>query len=419
MMIARLGLPGHHPGQLGVPLTTQRFKSVAQEMDTPDKRIQTYCEMYRSPDVRLAALFFTKVFRAREVLDGLVGWPLLGTRVKGLFVKSSPLIFPDHYLDGFKPFERIRFDSIDKKNLEGCWMPARQENPKFPKTTVVMGHGYGGDWRSLLPVAEAFRQAGINCFLFDFRDHGRSERWKTSFGFHEGKDIAGAVDFVREKYGDKAENIFYYGHSMGAAAFLMTPDSLKQHPMPKQIKGAILDAPYANFKVVAERFLKLMSQFKLLEKHVNVDNLMNGLSLIGQDYLNLPFPLWKMQPWRIASQPSSPLLEVPMVILHSKDDDTTPYTESVQNYQALKRAGHPKVWSILMDGANHMFGWMPDGKQEIYITSQRTDTQTGKTISDYGLTFMEAILAQKTPDFNTIGFDSLPKESDSKLDVAA
>jgi fermentation-respiration switch protein FrsA (DUF1100 family) len=87
------------------------------------------------------------------------------------------------------------------------------------KGTIVFGHGRFGSKDPDLKYAPWFREAGYNSFLFDFRGHGRSEGSYTSFGFHERKDLLGAMDFLRSK---GISSVGVIGFSLGGAVGIST-----------------------------------------------------------------------------------------------------------------------------------------------------------------------------------------------------
>ena len=99
-------------------------------------------------------------------------------------------------METFAPIQPLNFKSVDGTPLKGYWMPS--ETPS--DTTLVVGHGFSMDFRSMVQISDILRDNGYNLFLFDFRAHGQSKGKMCSFGFHEGKDIAGAVSYVDEFY---------------------------------------------------------------------------------------------------------------------------------------------------------------------------------------------------------------------------
>lgn len=106
------------------------------------------------------------------------------------------------------PFTEVMFPSRDGLILHGWFIPApgvtafsldEKDWATESRGTVVLGHGRFGSKDSDLKYVPWLREAGYNCFMLDFRGHGRSEGNYTSFGCHERKDLLGAVGFLSGK----------------------------------------------------------------------------------------------------------------------------------------------------------------------------------------------------------------------------
>lgn len=157
------------------------------------------------------------------VVVGLVAWRWSTELIKS--PEPDELSRPDEY--GL-PFTEVLFPSTDGLTLHGWFIPAEgvaafsledDDWATASKGTVVFGHGRFGSKDPDLKYAPLFREAGYNCFLFDFRGHGRSEGDYTSFGFHERKDLLGAVDLLRSK---GISSVGVLGFSLGAVVGMTT-----------------------------------------------------------------------------------------------------------------------------------------------------------------------------------------------------
>jgi pimeloyl-ACP methyl ester carboxylesterase len=120
------------------------------------------------------------------------------------------------------PFAPVMFPTGDGLTLHGWFIPAPGGEPFSAKDedwtgnskrTIVLAHGRFGSKDPDLKYVPWLRDAGYNCFLFDFRGHGRSEGEYTSFGYHERKDLLAAVELLRGKGIDQVGVI---GFSLGA-----------------------------------------------------------------------------------------------------------------------------------------------------------------------------------------------------------
>lgn len=154
---------------------------------------------------------------------GLVAW-----RWSTELIKSPRPDEPSSPSDYGLPFAEVLFPSRDGLTLHGWFIPARgvtafsledEDWATGSKGTVVFGHGRFGSKDSDLKYVPWLREAGYNCFLFDFRGHGRSEGDYTSFGYHERKDLLGAIDLLESK---GIPRVGVLGFSLGAVVGIST-----------------------------------------------------------------------------------------------------------------------------------------------------------------------------------------------------
>jgi alpha-beta hydrolase superfamily lysophospholipase len=99
--------------------------------------------------------------------------------------------------------------------------------PPAPRATVVLHHGLRGSREQTLGRAVLLARAGYRCVAFDHRGHGESAGGYTSFGYHEGRDAAAVLDFVRERWPDQPRAVL--GMSMGAAAICFAAESTRDY----------------------------------------------------------------------------------------------------------------------------------------------------------------------------------------------
>lgn len=157
---------------------------------------------------------------------------------------------PDHY--GL-PFTEVLFRSQDGLMLHGWFIPAQgvtafslqdDDWARGSKGTVVIGHGRFGSKDADVKYAPFFREAGYNSFLFDFRGHGRSAGDYTSFGFHERKDLLGAIDFLWTK---SITSVGVIGFSLGGVVGIDTA------AVCEQIVAVIADGAFVELRSTLAR----------------------------------------------------------------------------------------------------------------------------------------------------------------------
>lgn len=115
-------------------------------------------------------------------------------------------------------FETIDFRATDGTALRGWWMtPATREDGR---ETVLVCHGFGGDKATALPMAKDLVSSGFNVLVFDFRAHGESGGYLSTFGNVERRDVLGAVRWLKAQHPAQARRILGFGTDMGAAALI-------------------------------------------------------------------------------------------------------------------------------------------------------------------------------------------------------
>jgi uncharacterized protein len=100
--------------------------------------------------------------------------------------------------------------------LAGWYVPAATDiGPAGP--TVILAHGWGSNKSTLLDRAAILHDT-YNLVLFDFRNHGQSERSATTQGVREAGDLRAVVDWLETA--KAPDQIAVLGVSMGAASAL-------------------------------------------------------------------------------------------------------------------------------------------------------------------------------------------------------
>lgn len=191
-------------------------------------------------------------------------------------------------------------------------LPALEPLPAGRRPVVVFFHGNAGNISHRMQKLRLFRSMGASVLLFDYRGFGRSRGRPSEAGTY--LDGEAAALHMREARGVPPGRLVYYGESLGCAVALET--ALKLPP------GAlILDSPFT--------------------------------SVVEMGRILFPFlPVAWMVRYRYDNLGKIPHLKVPLLVLHSEEDDIIPFDMGRRLYEA---APAPKRMVILQGDHNDGF----------------------------------------------------------------
>jgi alpha-beta hydrolase superfamily lysophospholipase len=221
-------------------------------------------------------------------------------------------------------YESVRFTTDDGVTLSGWLIPAARETP----TAVIVLHGFSGNRLAELEAFVPWLHDRHHVLQLDFRGHGESDPGFVTFGSHERRDVAAAVDFLRSR---GLGPIALFGVSMGAAiAILAGPD------LP--VAAIVADSPFA-------------------ELHHPVGNRMREvgypLPAIGSRAIVAAAAV------RTRSRLPDPIRAVAhlapraLLVIAPKEDQLISWRQGLRLYEA---AGEPKEL-LVVEGAGHAGGY--------------------------------------------------------------
>jgi|GEM_PF-848791 len=413
------------PGYFSSPAANRLPEPVDTPLDNPQDSITTTHSSPQAPEIKLSA---TDRMVIRTIAAGYLRMPRIPARWRGF-------LSPDAYqkMTGL-PMEKASFSSVDGIPLKGYWFPLPNQ-PKDSGKTVILGHGYCANAGNMLPLIRPLHDAGYHVFLFDFRAHGNSGGEKTSIGYHEGKDLAAAVGFLKENYPKQTEEINYLGHSMGAAAYLMAPKSLEKHPAERQklidhLNRVILDSSYEVIKPSEDPYVAGYLEETLSKSRMSpalwlnptkrwLQHIVKGFESQSAAMMDLPAPLNQLYPAELYKK--HPEFQTkPLLLLHGQDDTRTAFTNSEAIFNtltAIADTGHPFVESIHfvpLEADHFVTDWKPAHSKSAYKSILRDKERYIQSI--------QAFLAGKQPAHHKPPLKGAPAAADSEaeqLDSAA
>lgn len=224
--------------------------------------------------------------------------------------ENSRVYHPTRHLDGTgadlgKPFEDVFFKASDGVELNGWFYPAESQNGEM---AFLNCHGNGGNISDRLGMYRAMLAMGASVLTFDYRGYGRSKGKPTEEGTY--LDAQAAYRWLRQK-GFAARNIIVYGESLGGGI-------ASELCLREETGGLVLQSTFTSLPDI-------------------------GAEL----YPYLPVRL--MGRIKYDTRGKLPRIKVPVLVLHSRDDDFIGFRHSERNYAA---ANAPKFFAELSGGHN-------------------------------------------------------------------
>jgi uncharacterized protein len=222
--------------------------------------------------------------------------------------------------------ERVAIRAGDGIQLSAWFIP----RPGAP--AIVLLHGYPADKADLLPLASALAPQ-FATLLVDQRYFGDSEGRATTLGFRERDDLKRAVDFL-ESRGAKSVGVF--GLSLGGAVALLTA---AEDP---RIRAIAAYAPFSDLRLLGHELYRWMwlARYPFVEAM-----LLWSRVLLGAD-ISRPAP-----------RDAAARLEVPVLLVHSRQDEQIAFSHAERLRDAL--AANARAEFEFMERGRH--GELPTG----------------------------------------------------------
>jgi hypothetical protein len=233
------------------------------------------------------------------------------------FSEKGIVFFPDPNLIGTPadfglPYEDVYFNAADGVKLHGWWVP----KPGAP--VLVWFHGNAGNISHRLENLKLLHDlVGVQVFIFDYREYGRSQGRISREGTF--LDAAAAYRYAAETRGVPAADLVLFGRSLGT---VLAVDQAVRNPC----RGLIIESPFTNSSDMARMLAPFLFDWR---PRVPYDN----LGKIGQ-------------------------VKVPVLVIHGSDDEIIPVEMGRRVYAA---AQSPKELYII-PGAHHNDTYLVGGQ---------------------------------------------------------
>ncbi|MFZ5448555.1 MAG: alpha/beta hydrolase [Thermodesulfobacteriota bacterium] len=234
------------------------------------------------------------------------------------FSEKGIVFFPDSYFVGTPAdlglaYEDVWFDTADRVKLHGWWVP----KPGAP--VFVWFHGNAGNISHRLENIKLLHDlVGVQVFIFDYREYGRSQGRISREGTF--LDAEAAYRYVTESRGVPTADVVLFGRSLGTA---LATDLAVRNPC----RALVLESAFTNSSDMAKMLAPFLFDWR---PKVPYDN----LGKIGK-------------------------IQVPVLIIHGDHDEIIPVEMGRRVFLA---ANSPKDLYII-PGAHHNDTYMVGGKE--------------------------------------------------------
>lgn len=205
------------------------------------------------------------------------------------------------------------------------------DNPQDGGCGVMLLHGYTGTRYGAMQYAPLFWERGCDLLAYDARGHGDSSVAFHTYGFHERDDAAAVFDYFVTRSGLQPGDIGLAGVSYGAGT------SLQAAPLIPDAAFILADAPYADLPTIVS--------FQAAQQYGDWISLMfPGAYFVAEQRADFDAQA-------TSAAAGAAVAEMPLLIVHSQEDEFTP----VANSEAIYAASDPTqtVLAITDWGALH------------------------------------------------------------------
>lgn len=234
------------------------------------------------------------------------------------------------------PARSVKIPGAQGLTLFAWYIPAAMPPPC---RAIILLHGWGGNASTLLPAGLALHHAGYAVLLPETRNHGRSDRKGYSALPSFAEDLNSAIDWLAAQPEVDAEQIITMGHSVGAAAVLLSASQRQD------VRAVVSVSAFAHPEQVMQRWL---AQWHIPYRPLGW--LVNRYieQVIGKRFND------------IAPSHTLPSIQCPVLLLHGIQDTTVP----IEDARHLWRLCGPNVTLMECNGTH-------EGFEDLDIVTQR------------------------------------------------
>jgi fermentation-respiration switch protein FrsA (DUF1100 family) len=132
-------------------------------------------------------------------------------------------------------FEEVTFPTADGLTLSAWYIPAQNGR------TLIACHGIYDSREQFLEPAVALAKHGYGFLIYDARAHGKSGGTLSTYGYHEVKDVAGAIDYLQARPDAEHNQLGIMGNSLGGITAIRAAARMPQ------LRVIVSESAFADF----------------------------------------------------------------------------------------------------------------------------------------------------------------------------
>lgn len=187
--------------------------------------------------------------------------------------------------------EEVSFTTDDGLTLAAWWIPAGSHVSNG--NTIVVFHGNAGNRADRATLALEFTAKGYNVMLVDYRGYGRNPGKPSETGLL--LDGRAAITYVRSRPEVDAQQLVYFGESLGAAVAIAVAQEIPPTAL-------VLRSPFTSLSDVVSHHYPFIPTSLVWDRYLSIDT-------IGT-------------------------LDVPVLVIAGSGDTVVPFAQSRELYEA-------------------------------------------------------------------------------------
>ncbi len=230
-------------------------------------------------------------------------------------------------------YDDVFFSTENDVKLHGWFLPSRQTTAH---ATILFLHGNAQNISAHINSVFWLPHAGFNVFLFDYQGYGQSEGKPSLAGVQH--DFNAALKWLIDNPDIDNQKLIVFGQSLGAAIAL---NALSESNYKNTIRGMISDSSFTSYRDITQ-------------------DVLDNFWLTWAFQWPLSFTISDEYPPIEAIPKISP---VPLLLIHSRQDEVIPYSHGVTLYAAAKE---PKLFWTLKD-SKHIQIFLVEANRETFV----------------------------------------------------